>query len=363
MLNIENAKDFSCATASERIKGAIFGAAIGDAVAAATDGLTHAESQEIYGTDVSSLLKPSDMSFSAGRAAGDVTDCFSILFYLLNEIVENKGSITKEISIESLLKWADTDYFHFAGMTTRKTIEGLREVGEEDAWAFAGRLGVKLYKGHYYALSSNGSLKSWASALFNYKQQDVTKLDEDATAICLSSHDDILSVSAAVSVARAMNAALSGKTFEVIFDAAIDGAVSGLERGKAIDGIWDYPGPSTEKRLYLALKCAYACKSGNISGNTTIRQEFRDVVGCGPEVAETLPVALGLMLAHNDDPARAFVDAVNIGDETCALSSLVGAFLGAIYGSDIFDASLIEQIESATHFDISGIAQKVIESI
>ena len=363
MLNIENARDTNLGALNDRVRGAIFGAAIGDAVAAATDGLTHAQIQDYYGGDVVSLVKPDDNSFSAGRAAGDVTDSFSILYYLLHAIVENDGKVEKEIAIKSLLKWADTDYFHFAGMTTRKTVEGLKEVGEEDAWAFAGRLGVKLYKGHYYALSSNGSLKSWVSALFNFKRQDVDKLDEDATAICLSSHDDILSVSAATSVARAMNAALSGKTFEAIFDEAIGGAVAGFARGKAIEGIWDYPGPSTEKRLYLAKRCAYACKSGNTGENATVREEFRDVVGCGPEVAETLPLALGLMLAHNDDPAQAFVDAVNIGDETCALSSLVGAFLGAIYGDSIFDEDLIKQVEEATKFDISGLANNVVEYI
>ncbi len=361
MLDVRSASSSEQATTSERVRGAIFGAAIGDAIAAATDGLTHQEIHELYGGDVTTLLKPNDKSFSTDRAKGDVTDSFSILYYLLREIVENNANLCKDVSTKSLLKWSNSDYFEFAGMTTRKAVEALSDLEEQDAWAFAGRLGSKLYKGHYYALSSNGSLKSWVSALFNLKDEDANKLDDGATQICMASHDDILSVSAAVSVARAMHAALLGESVEAIFNASISGAEAGLEIGKSIDGIWDYPGPSTEKRLYVAKKCAYSCLMRAGSDDVRVRGELRDTIGCGPEVAETLPLALGLLLAHKDDPAKAFVDAVNIGDETCALTSLVGAFLGATYGDKIFVASLVEQIESATEFDISSLALRVIE--
>ncbi len=74
-------------------------------------------------------------------------------------------------------------------------------------WAYAGRLGTKLYKSHYYALSSNGAAsKAYPAGLFS--KGDVDKAIQDTLELTMASHDDPYSISGACAVAAAVSRGL-----------------------------------------------------------------------------------------------------------------------------------------------------------
>ena len=56
---------------------------------------------------------------------------------------------------------------------------------------FAGRLGTKLYKSHYYALSSNGAAsKAYPAGLLS--KGDIDKAIENTVELTMASHDESL---------------------------------------------------------------------------------------------------------------------------------------------------------------------------
>ena len=356
MGKINNKNNNDTSAIEKIIFDVVSGSAIGDALAAATDGLSESAIVQEYGHDVTDFEIPSDKCFSAGRRIGQVTDVFSIPYFLMSSIIEN-DELSKEVALQSLSEWADTDYSKFAGMTTRPVIEQIKDKNNTDPWAFAGKLGSKIYKGHYYALSSNGSIKAWVAGLGELENMSVSQIVADAVEIALSSHDDNLSISAVVSVALSMSAALRTNSIEQCFDSAIDGAFIGEKRAELLNDIWDYPGPSMHKRLCLARKTVYSCRESLKRDRLIARKELRDIIGCGPEVTETVPLALGLLLAHKDDPMAALVDAVNVGDETCACASLVGAYIGALYGDSIWKDNWVNLVEQENGFAFSRLAR------
>lgn len=272
----------------------------------------------------------------------------------MEEIVHNDGKVHRSIAENALRSWGASEYFSFAGMTTKKVVNALNNAQTNDLWAYSGHLGNKLYKGHYYALSSNGAgCKAFPAGLLNPDDEGAA-LDA-AVEICLSSHDDVLSISGACAVALAMAACLKEDAcaFDV-WSAACRGAHIGEQRARSLEDVRDYPGPSTYKRLKLAGRIACCAK-----GEKDAAVQLRNLIGCGPEVAETVPLAIGLLIAYADQPLEALFSAVNVGDETCAVATLLGAFVGGLHGASIFPLEWLPLLEGANDISLTALAKQL----
>ena len=69
------------------------------------------------------------------------------------------------------------------------------------------------------------------------------------------------------------------------------------------------------------------------SGSTEdVVRELGERIGSGPAIAETVPMALGILVANQGDTMQSIYDAVNIGDETSAIACIVGAIAGTYHG-------------------------------
>jgi len=335
---------------NDKIKGALVGAAAGDAMASATDGKSYGEIVDLYGGPVRDFIKPDRDTFSGDREAAQFTDAFSIPYFLIKGIIENGGRIDRQLGVDTLRAWGGSEYFRFAGMTTKKVVNALNETTTNDMWAYSGHLGNKLFKGHYYALSSNGSAcKAFPLGLINPENPE--RAIKDAIEITMTSHDDPLSLSGAGAVAAAVAECFSpNATVFSVVQTAIRAADEAKAIGDKTDDIWDYPGPSTARRLEYAQQIA-------VKFGKNAATELKDIIGCGPEVAETVPTALGLVIAHKEEPLEAFFDAVNLGDETCALAAVTGAIIGALHGSGIFPESWERVINEANGTDLGETAE------
>jgi len=96
----------------------------------------------------------------------------------------------------------------------------------------------------------------------------------------------------------------------------------------------------------LQMAIEIAVKKGNAA-----MSDIRDLIGSGPAIAETVPAAFGLLIAHGGQVLPALYDAVNIGDETAAIASLVGALGGALQGVEAFPDYYLPLLNSANGFD------------
>ena len=312
---------------TEKVLGSFYGAAVGDAMGAATESFSRRRIEEVYGGRVTTFQKPAPETPAFGRRAGQITDAFGIPWSLARQIVR-RGAVDARAGIDALLEWSeDPDVFErFAGMTTKKVIRQLREsAGSMNYWEYAGRLGNRLFKSHFYALSSNGAVvKAFVPGILNPGNPD--QAIQDAITICMTSHDDRISISGACAVAAAASRAMEDDaSVESMVDAAFYGAGEGLER--APSDAMSYPGPSVSKRLDMAIRVVMK----GLPKEERIRL-LADIVGTGPAIAETVPVAFALLVCNGGETMPAIVDAVNVGDETSAIAAIVGALTGARAG-------------------------------
>lgn len=340
----------------DRIRGCILGAAAGDAMGAPCEGKSAAQIEELFGGQPDRFIDPPRDVPARGRKAGQVTDAFSIPYMLTEEIIAS-GRITIDTAKEALIRWGDSEYFEpFAGMTTRKAVIRLNESKTLNTWDRIGHLGNKLFKGHYYALSSNGAAaKAWPAALFSGGDED--KAVAYAARIACSSHDDINSISGACAAAAAVCRALTitgdeNGAFEIV-QAALRGADKGMALAWYIPDVSVYPGPSVCKRIEMAAEIAL-----HASGKDPV-SELRDCIGCGPALAETLPAALGIIAAYRADPMKCISAAAGIGDETATIASIAGAICGARWGSGAFPEEYIEFLDERNGIDIGATAEAV----
>ena len=338
-----------------KIYSTLCGASIGDALASSTDGKSRSEIMKIYGGLVQNFIKPNNDTAARGRALGQVTDAFSIPFYLLKEIVESKGVINNDVAVNALIKWGKSEYFEqFAGMTTRKVINLLNMRDNTDFWSTSGHLGNKLFKGHFYALSSNGAAcKAIATGMINNEQIEDVILNTKT--ITMTSHDDRLSISGACAVATAIAEAFQEKStvFSVV-QKSLYGAQKGYQLASDDDMVNDYPGPSIYKRIKIAQQIALKNYNSDVAVD-----ELRDIIGCGPGIAETVPTEIGLVIARQNNTIQAIFDAVNVGDETCAISTIVGAIIGAMYGATIFSEEWIDIVEKQNDFRLERLSKSL----
>lgn len=334
----------------EKILGCILGSAAGDAMGAPTENRSTQQIAELFGGRVTDFQTPPEGSLAFGRARGQVTDAFSISWLLGKQLLADGGRASRKTAETALREWGDSEWFEpFAGMTTRKVVNRLREEEKMSRWAYSGILGSKLFKGHYYALSSNGAaVKAYVAALLHPAKLDATIAD--TVELTMASHDDPFSISGACAVSAAIS-----RTFVPgcrLFD-LVDAALRGAEQGEALarqrEDIWDYPGPSVLERLKMAIVLA-------VESGTDAAEKIRDLIGCGPAIAETVPAAFGLLIARGGNVLEAMYDAVNIGDETAAIASLVGQLGGALYGAGIFPREYLPFLNQANGFDLESFA-------
>lgn len=341
----------------DKYLGCIIGAAAGDALGAATEPLSTQQIIETYGGPVTDFQTPAATTLSRGRQAGQVTDAFSIPYLLSQHILAAGGKVSRALGEDTLREWGESEWFApFAGMTTRKAVNRLKENDKQELWSYAGHLGNKLFKGHYYALSSNGAaVKAWPAGLLH--PSDINAAIADAVELTMASHDDPLSISGACAMAAAVSKALDeNATLYDIIQSAIYGASEGEKLAREREDIWVYPGPSVVRRIEMAIDVVMKYPDDGM-------EALRDLIGSGPAVAETLPTALGLLLVHQGQIMPALINAVNIGDETAAIASIIGAIGGSWRGSAAFPTHYQTTVEQANGFDLLDLANRWVDLI
>ncbi len=340
----------------DKYLGCIVGAAVGDALGAATEPYSTRQIIKECQGRVSDFITPLPDSLASGRRAGQVSDAFSIVYLLMRHIIAEQGEINRQTATAALKEWGSTEWFEpFAGMTTRKVVKALLADDKQELWAYSGHLGNKLYKGHYYALSSNGAaVKAWPAALLHPTDLDSTI--ETTANLTMASHDDPLSISGACAISAAVSQALAEdvKLYDII-EAAQYGAKRGEELARAKADICIYPGPSVQERIKMAIDLAVS------HANDGGMDALRDLIGCGPAIAETVPTALGLLIAREGAVMSALVDGINIGDETAAIASLIGAIGGAWKGFSVFPPHYLPTVEQENGFDLKGLAEDMLK--
>lgn len=338
-------------TMNDRMQGCLIGAAYGDALGAPTENRTREQIYEKWGY-VDRLLKPPPDVFARGNEAGQVTDDFSMAYVTITEILKRGGVIDQRAAESALIEWSKNERFfeQFVGPTSRKFINRLKgaEIEEE----------ARFEPVNDNRRASNGAaMKIGPVALF--AKGDCRKALRIMKIICMPTHGNQISLSAAGAVAASVSSALSGNDLYRVFQDGIKGAEWGKEAGDTY-GV-PIAGPSVVKRMKAAIAMGETA-GGNEQGLSEAMDQLRAFFDLSGMAADSVPAAFGLMAAAGADADRAIEAAANIGNDTDTIATIVGAVLGAYRGRGAFSEELVCRLEAANGYDFKAIAKQIEES-
>ncbi|MDD4238867.1 MAG: ADP-ribosylglycohydrolase family protein [Desulfotomaculaceae bacterium] len=334
----------------DKIQGSLFGAAVGSALGAATAIRSMEQIQEKFHGFVTNFFQPPDDTFARGQEAGAVSGDFYHTYLLAKHLVAAGGQAYEKIGQDALLAWAEQPkwFEHFADPTTRNVVKKLTSSILPPRH--------RLYMSHYFALSANGSaVKIFPVGLMRPGQ--IQQALADAIVVTMTVYNDAYSISGACAIAAAVSEAMrpQSKLYDVV-QAGLYGAREGERRGREIAR--QYPGPSVWKRIEMAIEIGL--RSGSAQSKMA---KLADCIGSGIAVAEAVPAVFGLLVANGGNTMNSIYGGVNVGNDTPAVATMLGAITGALHGVDSVKAEYRRVIMEKNQLDIPGLARDMLALI
>lgn len=325
---------------SNRVSGGILGAMIGDAMGAPTEMRTREQIIEYFDGYVKDFVIPPEDVFAKGRLPGQVTDDFSIAYYLLTEIIKSEGSITDDVAIRSIVNWSDDEEFcpRFAGPTTLQAIKAIKSGEEFDP---AKEFGLVNYNN---LLTNGAAMKIFPIGMLRY--DSLNRIIDDVIIIAKPTHFTNLAIAGACAVACAVGEAMrDASTIESIIEAGIYGAKQGEVEAQKITGKIS-AGPSIERRIEWAVDIGRKATSFD-----ELLIDISDYIGTGVWVTESVPAVFGI-ISYTSDTMTGIYAGVNIGSDTDTIATMVGAILGSLNGRESLPEDFINKVVMANDMNI-----------
>lgn len=330
----------------EKILGGLVGAAAGDAMGAATETRTRGQIEERFRGYVTEFLTPPEDTFARGSRAGQVTDDFSIAYMTLKEILKS-GEVTGAAAEKALLEWSGIpEYFdRFAGPTTRARVLELKGA--------AGNPDIFVPVNDNNKATNGGAMKAAPIALLS--RGDVDQAIEDALTVSRITHNNNIALSGTAAIAAAAGAALKkGATVYDVVRASLYGAGVGERYGREHGST--LAGASIETRIRWAV--SIAINTGSLSEAI---DELSDYIGSGLMAVEAVPAAIGLCVAAKGNTVDGICAAVNIGNDTDTVATMVGGILGTLNGIQSMPQYYTDVIERENYFGLAEMARQMME--
>ena len=89
--------------------------------------------------------------------------------------------------------------------------------------------------------------------------------------------------------------------------------------------------------------------------------ELSDYIGSGLMAVEAVPAAIGLCVAAKGNTVDGICAAVNMGNDTDTVATMVGGILGTLNGIDSMPPHYADIIERENHFDLEALAGQMME--
>lgn len=309
----------------EKILGGLLGAAVGDAMGAATEFRNAAMIKEHFGGLVTDFVQPPDDNLAKGTRAGMVTDDFSIAYFTARRMLEENSPITNELAVKALIEWAEhPEYTRYIGPTTKNSIAKLKgEALEKNILPELGRLLCDNSRA-----TNGGGMKSGVMGLFH--PGDLDGAIDDAIVMCMPTHDNTIALSGACAIAAATAKAMEERVSYIeVIEAGIYGAREGYRKAQPIAK--PVAGASVEKKIGLAVEIGLR-KAEDFEG---AMNEIADIIGGGLYAYEAIPAAFGHIAACGGRVMDSILMGVNAGDDTDTVACMTGFIVGALGGAGL----------------------------
>ncbi len=320
----------------ERIKGALIGAAYGDAFGMPSEMWPPEKIRESFGEIATFLPGREEHEISRGFRAGEVTDDTMNLALVAEMLWENGGRVSPELFVQKLRAWAE------------KCGKSKKVIGPSTAAAFA-RLdeGVPMELTGKSGTTNGGAMKILPVGLVN-ADGSLEELVGQVHLLCLPTHNTSTAISGACAVAAAGACAVKGeRDIKKILEYAAEAAKAGETRGFLVSA------PSVPARIRLAEEIVERAESMKEAAQAMYR-----LIGTGLPAAECVPTALGLFYLAGGEPCLCARLSANIGGDTDTIGAIACGICGAYKGAGAFPEEEIRLLERVNGLDFEKMADR-----
>ena len=330
----------------QHILGGMLGAALGDAMGAATEQHQIDEIIAAHGGLLDQLIPPPVDTFSHSDIAGLVTDDCSQMFALIEVLIATDGELDEMAWIKRLIHWSQySPMRRQQGPTTKPLLAALAAGESTDHIGVVGDSTRKLAS---MGTTNGASMRVAPAGLIH--PGDIEGAVHTAWISAKPTHNTQIAASGAGAIAAGVAEALlpTADVFSVV-EAALAGARLGEKIGKENGRI--APGPSVVRRIELAVEEALRA--------ATFEEALRNIeatVGNSVMMVESTPAAVGIFVAAKGEPVGCAVGGTNIGNDTDTIAAMAGAMAGALKGPEAIPQAMRDTLLTANEEDIAHLA-------
>jgi ADP-ribosylglycohydrolase len=326
----------------ERIAGSLMAAAIGDALGAPTEGCSRAAITHRYGGLVRDFQPHAADASAVGLRPGEATDDTSQLLAFARALITCSGELDAARWTAVLRDWLLTSpKARLAGPSTKRLLHS----GEErpSGWLDDATVGA-----------TNGAAMRVAPAGL-VCPGDVERAVGVAWVCCQPTHDTQVAAAAAGAIAGGVAVALTSRgDLAAVVGACRRGAQLGEALGRR-EGR-QVPARSVADQIELAVSAA-----AGTPGLEIALDQIAARVGTSGLAVESIPAAIGVLVAARGQPYEAIVAGASIGGDCDTIASMAGALAGAFRGLEGIPTDLLARFDAANDEDLAGVAKQLYE--
>ncbi len=325
-----------------KIKGCLFGLAIGDAMGMPTSFLTPELIRKQYGW-VDRFYPPLPKHiYHDGLKAGEFTDDTEQSLALAKSFIRMKKVVEEDI-VSELISWSERTRGKYAsplGPSTQRAIDLIRAGTPLEE---AGKAG-----------DTNGSSMriSPLGIIHGVRNSPLNELLGDVVKTCRPTHGTRPSISAAAAVAWGI--ALSFQP-GITMDELLIEMIKAAEKAEPY-GV-DTVSASVPKRIAWVVE-----QAAGASNPREFIAKVYEFLGVGVASADSVPAAIGLFAFAKGDPSLAISLGVNMGGDCDTVASIAGALAGTYAGVQAIPETWRKEVSQVNHLDLDNVVNGLIEA-
>lgn len=323
---------------AERILGALYGQALGDAMGMPSELWPRTRVKAHFGWIDRFLPGPEENNAACYFNRAEFTDDTSMALCLADALLECDGKINPDLIGRNILAWAERfDAFNknVLGPTSKIALNAIRN-------------GKPVAELENNGVTNGAAMRvSPLGCLLPTHSLD-TFIDEVALASS-PTHKSDLAVAGAVVVAWAISRAIDGESWERIVDSLP--AIAHHAQQKRITTF----SASLSARLELALKIVREA-----NGVESASEQLYQVVGAGTSTIESVPCAIAMVGLAQTDPNRCAILCANLGGDTDTIGAMATAICGALNGIGAISPDLKQELDAVNQLDFDRYATELV---
>lgn len=321
----------------QRILGALYGQALGDAMGMPSELWPRAKIQQFFGWIDQFLDGPAENTAACYFRKAQFTDDTSMALAIADAIIDQQGKICAHTIGQHILRWAQTfDAFskNILGPTSKqaltdllngKPIEALDNNGLTNGAAMrASPLGCVLTTTHCHDFIEQVSIASSPT------------------------HKSDIAIAGAACIAWAISKAIDGYSWQ-----AIKLGLPMIAQTAQTKKITTFS-PSLAARIELALGIAEQPRA-----TLALLDDIYQIIGAGTLTIESVPAAFAMVELAHTDPNQCAILSANLGGDTDTIGAMATAICGALTGIEGIRRDWVHALDDANQFDFNGYSHQL----